>query len=276
VKDYLTYLLDLDGVVYRGEQLLPGARDFVAWLNATGRAYRYISNNSMASPAEVAAKLRRLGIPAPDERVVTASQAAVDYLAAHYHDQPIWVVGLPPLRQMAARAGLRVLNLTRGDAPDDAAAPAETARVVLVGLHRAVTYADLRQATHAILAGAQLIGVNRDPQLPVENGEIDPGCGAILAALEVAGRTHGAIIGKPAPTILTTALAALRADPATAVMIGDAIELDIAAGHAAGIDTILLLSGLTSPERAATADPAPTYVMRDLAEVLSQACAAGR
>ncbi len=276
MKDYQTYLLDLDGVVYRGEQVLPGAREFVAWLDATGRAYRYISNNSMASPAEVAAKLRRLGIPAPDARVVTASQAAIEYSVAHFAGQPIWVVGLPPLRQMAARAGLRVLNLARGDAPDDPAAPATVARAVLVGLHRTVTYADLREAAHAVLAGATLIGVNRDAQLPVEDGLVDPGCGAILAAIEVASRTQGQIIGKPAPAILLAALDALHADPATAVMVGDAIELDIAAGHAAGIDTILLLSGLTSPARAATADPAPTVVLRDLAEVLAQARAAAQ
>ena len=82
VKHYTTFLLDLDGVVYRGEQLLPGAREFVAWLDATGKQYRYLSNNSMLSPAEVAAKLRRLGIPAPDERVITASMAACRLLAA--------------------------------------------------------------------------------------------------------------------------------------------------------------------------------------------------
>jgi HAD superfamily hydrolase (TIGR01450 family) len=269
MKDYQTFLIDLDGVVYRGDHLLPGARDFVARLQATGRAFRFISNNSMAAPSEVAAKLRRLGIPVGDETVVTASQAAVDSLAARWPGGPVWVVGLPPLRQLAAQAGLRVLNLARSDAPDDPTAGATTARAVLVGLHRALTYTDLQQATRAILAGATLIGVNRDPQLPVEDGT-DPGCGAILAALEVAGRAHASIVGKPDPTILTTALAALHAETATAVMIGDAIEMDIAAGHAAGIDTILVLSGLTSAARAATANPAPTLILANLAAVLAQ------
>ncbi len=270
MKDYQIYLLDLDGVVYRGDHLLPGAREFVAWLEATGKTYRYISNNSMQSPTDVAERLRRLGMPAPDERVVTASQAAVDHLAKEQPGQRVWVVGLPPLRRMAARAGLRVLNLARSDAPDDPAAGPETARTVLVGLHRSVTYEDLRLATRAVLAGATLLGVNRDPQLPVEDG-VDPGCGAILAALEVASRAHASIIGKPAPTILTDTLDALHADRSRAVMIGDALEMDIAAGHAAGIDTILVLSGLTSPERAAAADPRPTLVLRDLADVLAQA-----
>jgi HAD superfamily hydrolase (TIGR01450 family) len=269
MKDYQTYLIDLDGVVYRGDQLLHGAREFVARLQATGRAFRFISNNSMAGPGDVAAKLRRLGIPVGDETVVTASQAAVETLAERWPGGPVWVVGLDPLRQMAARAGLRVLNLAHSAAPDDPAAGATTARAVLVGLHRAVTYADLQQATRAVLAGAALIGVNRDPQLPVEDGT-DPGCGAILAALEVASRTHASIVGKPSPTILTTALRALHADLATSVMIGDAIEMDIAAGQAAGIDTILVLSGLTSAQRAATAHPAPTLMLPDLAAVLAQ------
>ncbi len=269
VNDYRTVLLDLDGVVYRGDQLLPGARAFVAWLDATGRDTRFISNNSMASPEEVAAKLRRLGIAAPEGRVITASRVAVDLLATRFPGQPAWIVGLPPLRQMAAEAGLRVLNLRNNDRPDDPAYPATAARVVLVGLDRSLTYAGLQQATRALLAGAEFLAINRDPQLPVEDG-VDPGCGAILAALQVASRREGEIIGKPAPALLLNALAALHADPARAVMIGDALEMDIEAGQRAGIDTILVLSGLATPERAAQATPPPTWICQDLADVLER------
>ena len=270
MQDYRAYLLDLDGVVYRGALLLPGARDFIAWLDATGRDYRYLSNKSMQSPTEVAARLRGLGIPAPDGRVLTASQAAVEVLAERLPEQPVWIVGLPPLRQMAAQAGLRVLNLAHSDAPDDPAAGPETARAVLVGLHRAVTYEDLRLATRAVLAGAELWGVNRDPQLPMEDG-FDPGCGAILAALEVATRQQARIVGKPSPALLLTALRDMGADPATAVMVGDAIDMDVAAGQAAGIATILLLSGLTDATHAAAAKPPPTAIFRDLADLLAHA-----
>ncbi len=264
---YSAFLLDLDGVVYRGDQLLPGAVEFVTWLEATGRAYRFVSNNSMAGPQAVTAKLRRLGLAVPDDRVVTASQAAVTALARRFGAGPAWVVGLPTLREMAAAAGLDVLNRRRDDAPDDPTRGPEAAQVVLVGLHREVTYAGLRQAARAVLAGASLIGVNRDPQLPVEDG-YDPGCGAILAAIEVATRRQATIIGKPSPAILLEALAAMPHAPAGAAMIGDAVEMDIAAGQAAGMATILVLSGLTSAAEAATAQPAPTHIAQDLADLL--------
>ncbi len=270
MKDYRAYLLDLDGVVYRGAALLPGAQDFIAWLEATGRDYRYLTNNSMQSPANVAARLCALGIPTPDARVVTASEAAVALLAERWPGQGVWVVGMAPLRQMAAAAGLRVLNLTHSDRPDDPAAGPETARAVLVGLHRTLVYADLQAATRAVLAGAELWGVNRDPQLPMEDG-FDPGCGAILAALEVATGMRGTIVGKPGPAMLLTTLHAMGADPATAVMVGDGLAMDIAAGQAAGIDTILLLSGLTDAAHAAAADPPPTVILRDLAALLDAA-----
>ncbi|MBA3825555.1 MAG: HAD-IIA family hydrolase [Ktedonobacterales bacterium] len=270
MKDYRSYLLDLDGVVYRGAALLPGARDFIAWLEATGRDYRYLTNNSMQSPADVATRLRSLGIPTPEARVVTASQAAVALFAERWPGQPIWVVGLPSLRQMAAAAGLRVLNLTEGAAPDDPDAGPTTARAVLVGLHRSLIYADLQAATRAVLAGAELWGVNRDPQLPMEDG-FDPGCGAILAALEVATGHRANIVGKPAPAMLLTTLHAMGADPATAVMVGDGLAMDIAAGQAAGIDTILLLSGLTDAAQAAVAVQPPTLIFRDLADLLHSA-----
>ncbi len=269
LRAYAAYLLDLDGVVYRGERLLPGANEFVAWLDATGRDYRYVSNNSMAAPGAVAEKLTRLGIATPPERVVTASLAAVHLLAHRFGDRPIWVVGLPALRSMAAAAGLHVLNCERGDGPDDPGAGPETAGAVLVGLDRSLTYEGLRLATRAVLSGAQLYGVNRDPQLPVEDG-YDPGCGAILAAIETASRQVAETVGKPSPLILLEALAAMNIPAQQAVMLGDAIEMDIVAGQSAGMDTVLLLSGLTSAERASRATPPPTAIARDLADLLTR------
>jgi len=270
LKRYETYLLDLDGVVYRGDTVLPGAREFIAWLVASGHAFRFITNNSMTSPAAVAAKLRRLGIPVEDSAVVTASDAAVNLLAHRWPGGRAWVVGLDPIREMVATAGLHVLNSVRSDAPDDPGAGPQTAQVVLVGLDRSMTYEGLRLAVRAVLAGAVLIAVNRDTVLPVEDG-FDPGCGALLAAIETASGQVAEIVGKPAPGILLEALITLGTHPSTAVMIGDAIEMDITAGYNAGIDTILVLSGNTSAERAATASPAPTLVLRDLADVLRAA-----
>ena len=267
MKTYQTYLLDLDGVVWRGTTLLHGAIEFVSWLVTSGKQFRYLSNNSMISPAEVAERLRGFGLPATDAHVVTASSAAVALLAERFPNGRVWVTGLPSLRSMVARAELTVLNLHNGDAVDEPHTTAKDADVVLVGLDRTLTYAGLQQATRALLNGAEFIAVNRDPQLPVEDG-LDPGCGAILAALETASRRTATIVGKPSPLLLTEALNELHADPKTAVMVGDALEMDIAAGQAAGIDTILVLSGITSSLQAEHATPPPTWILRDLMDVL--------
>lgn len=267
VKRYTTFLIDLDGVIWRGEKLLAGAANFVALLESRGDTYRFLSNNSMISPADVAQKMRRLGIPVADTQVMTASLAAVRLLAHRFPHRRAWVTGLASLRQMVADVGLQVINLQQGDESDDPQVPAESADVVLVGLDRTLTYRGLQQATRALLHGAAFIAVNRDPQLPVEES-FDPGCGAILAALETASKRTGEIVGKPSPNLLLETLDALHADFATAVMIGDAIEMDIMAGQAAGIDTILVLSGITSREMAQRADPQPTLIIQDLAELL--------
>ncbi|HEU4784300.1 MAG TPA: hypothetical protein VFS83_13245, partial [Ktedonobacterales bacterium] len=158
MPDYRTYLLDLDGVVYRGNELLPGARDLVEWIDATGRKALYLSNNSLATPEEVAAKLARLGMPQPEGRVFTAGQAAVQAIAKRFPGGRVYMLTVPSLDALAIRAGLRPVwrDEIDGDIPD----------AVMVGLDRSVTYERLKRGLRAILAGAAFIGVNRDPRLP--------------------------------------------------------------------------------------------------------------
>jgi len=159
MPDYRTYLLDLDGVVYRGNDLLPGARELVEWIDATGRKALYLSNNSFATPEEVAAKLARLGMPQPEGRVFTAGQAAVQAIAARFPGGRVYMLTVPSLDALAIRAGLRPVwrDEIDGDIPD----------AVMVGLDRSVTYERLKRGLRAILAGAAFVGVNRDPRLPV-------------------------------------------------------------------------------------------------------------
>jgi HAD superfamily hydrolase (TIGR01450 family) len=268
-QPYKTFLIDMDGVVWRGNTLQRGAMEFITWLNTHGYSYRYLSNNSMVAPAELGVRLRDFGIPAQDKQVITASSATVNLLATRYPGQPVWVTGLPSLRQMVANAGLRVINLQRGDAPDDPALPATSAKVVMVGLDRSLTYAGLQQAARALLAGADFLAVNRDFQLPVDDG-FDPGCGAIVAALEYTTKRTAEAVGKPSPLLVHEALAEMHMPAESAVIIGDALEQDISAGQSAGIATILVLSGVTSAEKAARAVPPPTMIARDLADVLEQ------
>ncbi len=258
MKLYHYYFLDLDGVIYRGNERLPGAREFIEWIEATGREYLYLSNNSMSTPAQVAARIRALGLPAPLERVVTAGSAAASYLAHTYPGARVFVLGLPPLAQMVADAGLKVLSEEEGAQAD----------VVLVGLDRSLTYARLSVAVQAVLNGAAFVAVNRDPLLPTE-GKLEPGSGSIAAAIEASTGITPYMVGKPDPGIIREAMRMIGATPEETAMIGDGITLDIPAGHNAGAATILLLSGITARAQIADAAIQPDAVYADLAALLA-------
>ncbi len=262
MNNFHTYLLDLDGVVYRGEQVLPGAREFVEWLDATGRQTLYLSNNSFATPDEVAAKLERLGMPQPRGRVLTAGYAAARMVAERHPGGRVYVLGVPSVQRMVEEAGLRVIGDGGADEPPPDA--------ILVGLDRTLTYDRLRRALRAVLAGADFIAVNRDPRLPVEDG-FEPGTGAITAALEYASGKQAEIVGKPAPGIVREAMRLLGARPEQTLMVGDGLDLDIVAGHAAGVKTVLVLTGLTTVEQAAQAvgNRKPDLVSTDLRALLA-------
>lgn len=262
MKDYTALLLDLDGVVYRGDRLLLGARELVEWLDASGRRMIYLSNNSFATPDEVAVKLARLGMPAPAGRVLTAGAAAAAAIAQRFPGGRVCALAVPSVAGMVAAAGLQLVWEGREDGPPPQA--------LLVGLDRALTYDRLRRGLRAILAGAVFVAVNRDPRLPVEDG-FDPGTGSIVAALEFASGQRAEIVGKPSPGIVLEALRRLGSGPDRALMVGDALEMDVAAGHAAGVDTALVLTGVSTGEqaRAAPENQRPTYVFDDLPGLLS-------
>jgi HAD superfamily hydrolase (TIGR01450 family) len=264
LADFSAYLLDLDGVVYRGELLLPGARELVEWIDATNRTVAFVSNNSFATVDEVTAKLARLGTPRPQGRVVTAGWATIAVIAQRFPGGRVFALTGPSMVTMVRAAGLRAVWLDDQDGPPPDA--------VLIGLDRTLTYERLARALDAALAGAALFAVNRDPRLPVEDG-FRPGTGAVVAAVEAASGRQAEMIGKPAPGILLQALQLLGAQPAQALMVGDGLDLDIVAGHAAGVTTALTLSGLTTADDAAqaTGDRKPEYVFADLAGLLAEA-----
>ena len=263
LRDYHAFVLDLDGVVYRGDLLLPGAIAFVEWLDAHHRPLIFLSNNSMSAPDEVAAKLERLGVPGASGRVLTSGEAAAQLIAKRFPGGSVYVLGLPPIERMAELAGLR--PVWRDGEPLDGPPP----DAVLVALDRSLTYGRLSRALRALLAGAAFVAVNRDPRLPVQ-GAIEPGTGSLVAALEASSGRVAEIVGKPAPAVVFAALERMGAQPADALMIGDGLDIDIIAGHAAGVDTALVLTGLNSAEEAEVAQGArrPEHVYADLAELL--------
>ncbi|HEX6818686.1 MAG TPA: HAD-IIA family hydrolase [Ktedonobacterales bacterium] len=262
MKNYTHFILDLDGVIYRGEDVLPGARDFVEWADATGRGLVFLSNNSFATPEEVAAKLARLGIPDPERRTLTAGEAAVRVVAERFPGGSVYVLAVPSIVTLAERHGLRSIwqDAMTGSAP----------QALLVGLDKTLTYDRLTRGLRAILAGAAFVAVNRDPTLPVEDG-LNPGTGSLVAALEYASGKRAEIVGKPEPGIVLEALRFLHASKDDTLLVGDSIVLDIAAGHAAGVDSALVLSGVATAQEAEAASDAlkPNYVYANLAALLA-------
>ncbi|QBD79968.1 HAD-IIA family hydrolase [Ktedonosporobacter rubrisoli] len=253
---YTTYLIDLDGVVYRGETLVPGAKEFIAWLNTTHKKYLFLTNNSFASETQVLAKLTRLGISTDQTHILGAGQAAVKNIARRFPGATVYVIGEQPLIEMVQQHGLQVASLD-----------AHKADVVLVGLDRTFDYKKLTGAVLAVRKGAAFITINRDPLLPVENSYL-PGCGTMTAAIEAGSQSKPEMIGKPEPTLLFEAMQQLNSQPGETVMIGDNLGVDILAGHAAGTHTILVLSGNDTRESLARATVKPNHVYENLAAIM--------
>jgi len=255
---YTTYLIDLDGVIYRGNELLPGAKEFVAWLDAQHKKYLYLTNNTFATSEQVVAKLTHLGIPANDAHLLTAGQAAVQYISRRFPRGTIYVVGEMPLIELVEAHGMTVAPV---DSPK--------ADAVLVGLDRDFDYMKLNCAMNAVRSGALFVTINRDPVLPVKDGFI-PGCGTMAAAIEVGSGISPEVVGKPQPMLLKEAMRLLDSQPGETVMIGDGLGVDILAGKNAGTHTLLVLSGSSSRADLAASPVQPDYVYDDLAALMKE------
>jgi HAD superfamily hydrolase (TIGR01457 family) len=254
---FAAYLIDLDGVVYRGEEIIPGAREFIAWLDANEKKYLFLTNNSFASESQVLTKLDRLGIKTTSSHVLGAGQAAVQNIARRFPGGNVYVVGEQPLFDLVREYKLRIANEDK-----------RPADVVLVGLDRNFNYTTLTQAVQAVMAGATFITINRDSLLPVA-GSLIPGCGAMAAAIEAGSSTHPQVIGKPQPTLLQEAMHLLESTPDETVMIGDSLDTDILAGKAAGTHTLFVLSGKDTLKTLKKIKDKPEFTYENLAAVLA-------
>lgn len=250
---YTAFLVDIDGVLTRGSSALPGAIDALRTLQAGARVV-LLSNNSTRSRTELASHLSALGFAVAADNVVASSYLAAHYLRDLAGAAHIWVVGEEGLRSELAQAGH---HLT--------ARPTDAAWVV-VGTDRNLSYATLNQTLQALLAGARLLVTNEDATYPTAQG-LAPGAGAIVGALRGMGYAPAAVIGKPSSLAFEIALRELGEPKEKVLVVGDRLETDIAGGHAAGMDTVLVLSGVSSASDLARAAIRPTWVAASLADL---------
>jgi HAD superfamily hydrolase (TIGR01450 family) len=251
------FLIDLDGVVWIGRELVPRAVESLRGLIEGGKEIVFVTNNSVRQPAAYARYLRDAGIPVDDDRVVTAGASTAQLAAERVGaGGTAFVIGAPGFKETVAGMGLALLE---GEA-------ARSADAVVVSGHREFDYEELLTATFALRAGASLFGTSRDPTLPMPGGAW-PGTGATLAAVETASGKTAEIGGKPEAHLFEQARALIPSAGRVA-MVGDRIASDIEGGRRAGLATVLVLSGASSQEDAAQADPPPDHVIDDLSGLL--------
>ena len=223
------FVFDLDGCVWTGNVLSPGARETLGALAAAGRRLAFISNNSRATGADLAARLRDLGVRVDDPHVLTPLDIIGRVIADAYGRSRVLVMGADELARAVARAGHEVLDPKRY----------REASVVVVGNDFDLSYERLTAAARAAAAGAPIVAPNVDPRLPIENGEFLPGCGAIVRAVAVAADRPVVVVGKPEPPLFRIALERLGLDAAEAAMVGDSVSSDIRGGRGVGMRTVL-------------------------------------
>lgn len=251
------FLVDLDGVVWVGRELVPGSVEALGELHEAGKEVVFVTNNPGRPPATYLERLRAAGVPVGEERVVTAGVATARLAAERLgRGASVFVIGAAALHESVAAAGLELLEGEAG----------RGAKGVLVSGHPGFDYDELLTATLALQGGAKLFATSHDPTLPMPDGDW-PGTGSILAAVETASAAQAEIGGKPEHHLFDQARALLDGAERVA-MVGDRLASDIAGGHRAGLATILVLSGASSREEAEGADPAPDLILDDLASLL--------
>jgi glycerol-1-phosphatase len=256
LDDYDALLFDLDGTIYRGEEAIPGADRAVDAAHANGTKVRFVTNNASRGPGEVASHLTRIGIRATPEEVSTSAQAAAAVLAVKL--QPETTVLVVGSEALAHEVELKGLTTTR--------TYDNTVQAVVQGLSKDTGWRDLAEACLAIGAGALWVACNVDPTLPTERGAL-PGNGSLVAALKAATSSEPLVAGKPATPLMDEAQKSAKASKP--LVIGDRLDTDIAGAVAAGLDSLLVFSGVSTAQDLldATEDMRPTYVAHDVEAV---------
>jgi 4-nitrophenyl phosphatase len=248
-------IADMDGVLWRGDEPLPGMDAFFALLHEADIPFMLATNNSSKTRTDYIHKLAKMGVTTVAEsNIITSGTATIDFLLREYPiGADVQVLGGAGLHQMMQEAGFPLVE--------------QGAEVVVVGLDFDVTYDKIKRAVLDIRAGARFIATNPDPTFPSPEGQI-PGNGALVAAVQTGAGTPPEFMGKPHAPMFETALAAMGTDPAHTLMIGDRLNTDIQGAAALGMPTALLLSGVTTQDDLITSDIQPTIAYEGVGDVV--------
>jgi HAD superfamily hydrolase (TIGR01450 family) len=253
LADLQGFAFDLDGCVWAGARLLPGARDLLADLRQRGKRIVFLTNNSREPASPLAARLRSLGIEASPSEVVTALELLGEEIARRFGISRVLALGTVEMETVLLAAGHALVPFERWG----------EATVVAVSNDPAFDYDRLGAAARAVAAGAHFITVNLDPRLPTGDGDFLPGCGALTEAVAVAAGARPVVVGKPHPPIFRRALERLGWLPARAAMVGDSLDTDVRGGIEAGMVTIWV----APPSARDPAEPHPHLRVASLAEL---------
>ena len=246
------YIIDMDGVIYLGNALIPGAKEFIARLASDGHRFLFLTNSSNLTPVELQQKLAKMGIEVSVNHFFTSAMATADFLHSQHPDGRAYVIGGAGLREALDAVGYTITD----DHPD----------YVVIGTTRTYDYERMEKAVELVRAGARLIGTNPDVTGPSDHGII-PACGALVAPIQLVTGVHPYFVGKPNPLMMRTALRRLRAHSADTFMVGDRLDTDVVAGTEAGMRTILVLSGVASRADIDTYAFRPHYVFDSVGDI---------
>lgn len=247
------FICDMDGVIYHGNVLIPGVKEFVAWLKENGKEFLFLTNSSERSGAELHMKLLRMGLDVGEEHFYTSAQATAKFVARQAPGCSAYVIGAPGLVKALYDAGV-----TMNDVDPD---------YVIVGETTNYNYESILTAVKLVRAGARLIGTNSDMTGPAEEG-IVPATRALIAPIELATEKKAYFVGKPNPLMMRSALKRLGCHSAEAAMIGDRMDTDIIAGIETGLDTVLVLTGCSTRETVNEYPYRPTYILDSVGDIV--------
>ena len=252
IREKSAFICDMDGVIYHGPNLLPGAKELLEWLQASQKQYLFLTNGSQKTARELSQKLERMGLIVSEEHFYTSALATAGFLKSQCPGGSAYVIGDAGLTNAIYEAGFTMNDYS----PD----------YVVVGETHSYSFDKIEKASHLVRQGAKLIGTNPDVTGPTERG-IVPACGALTAPIELSTGHKAYYVGKPNPLMMRHALRKLGAKREDTVIVGDRMDTDIIAGIESEIETVLVLSGVSDAESATHYPYNPSIMLNGVGDI---------